>query len=479
MQNLFALWVCTCSFSVLFIKGPESDGVKHSDRKMSVSGAGFAPLDYEPVVRADDGNFPREQIRESLDTLGVAVIRQVLSEFEATGIYEDIDKMMGQTLPYGAHGSGLIGLGFPLCKRIMELRMNLDILKIFQDVYMDPASDAPEVKFEERKRVPFGFKVLQTPAAETLATLLCSNVYISKEELERLGFTSFAHDACVHVTTEGVARYFVLESRMLMSMDRFAYLPDASHDRPRKRRKVSTKKSMGPWHRQHMAISNGGLNMHVDVGEGEGRKIEDKLRAQFGRPCIQGQLVLREVKMGGPTLIVKPGAYTKTLPDYEVCLQKKRKDDYVPWDEQGYQMSAGQVRAVYNLKPGDLVLWFSGTPHGNQHGNQDGRCVAFLAALPKSINTPETNKKLQKQKLLAAASGSTTTHWATPIKFEHGGRHFSHKPGGLEPLYHDAFKKMKEDFVGAGRNDEFEKEIENMLLTRYGPALVESMHMFL
>ena len=464
---------------MLYIKGPESHGVKHSDWKMGVSGEGFPPLAYEPVVRADDGNFPCEEIRKSLDSSGVAVVRQVLSEDEATTLYQYIDEMMGQRLPYGANDSGLIGLGFPLDKKIMQLRMNPDILKIFQDTYMRPASDAAQIMFEERKTVPFGFKLLHTPSAETLATFLCSNLCISKQELERLGFTSFAHDACVQATTEGVARYFVLESRMLMSMDRFAYLPEESQDRPRKRRKVSTKKSMGPWHKKHMGISNGGLNMHVDVGEGEGRKIEDKLRAQFERPCIQGQLVLREVKTGGPTLIVKPGAYTKTLPDYEVCLQKKRKDDYVPWDEQGYQMYAGQVRAVYNLKPGDLVLWFSGTPHGNQHGNHDGRCVVFLAALPKSINTRETNKELQKQKLLAAASGSTTTHWATPVKFEHGGRHFSHRPGGLEPLYHDAFQKLKQDLASAKKSHELDQKVGEMLLERYGPALLESMHMFL
>ena len=298
---------------MLYIEGPESHGVKRSDRKMSVSGVGFTPLEYEPVVRADDGSFPCEEIRKSLDSLGVAVVRQVLSEGEATALYQDIDNMMGQTLPYGANDSGLIGYGYPLAKSIMEVRMNPNILKIFQDTYMGPASDDAQIMFEERKTVPFGFKLLHTPSAETLAIFLCSNLRISKLELESLGFASFAHDACVHATTEGVARYFVLESRMLMSMDRFAYLPDASHERPRKRRKVSTKKSMGPWHKQHMATSNGGLNMHVDVGEGEGKKIEDKLRAQFERPCIQGQLVLREVKMGGPTLIVKPGAYTMTV----------------------------------------------------------------------------------------------------------------------------------------------------------------------
>ena len=362
----------------------------------------------------------------------------------------------------------------------MERRMDPAVLDVFKQVYYGGREEEENVVFEKVAIIPYGFHVLSSKAAGELGLALRNNVEVETKFLKELGLSPFPHDACVKVESQDDAMcYFTLKPRIIMSIDSVSYRPEQKN--PKKKQKTA----LGPYHRTYIETSNYGLDTHVDVGaDGFGHKTETKLCAMFDMPCVQGGLVCAPVEEGGSTIVVVPGKYTEKGPDYSLYQKVAAGSNFVPLKEEGYETYAGKFKAIYNLEPGDLVLWCSRTPHGNMVGKgaKGERCVVFVAGLPNEVVAKEDRVTLKQKKFDAISSGSTSTHWANMPKFEHSGKHFTDStsnPGDVTPIFHAEHNDLKKQYKGKANAAKLVQETRKRLRERFGDQLMQNMDKYL
>ncbi|HMP29263.1 MAG TPA: hypothetical protein PKD85_06670 [Saprospiraceae bacterium] len=145
---------------------------------------------------------------------------------------------------------------------------------------------------------------------------------------------------------------------------------------------------------------------HLDQNPGPGRN---------GLECVQSWVTLYPVNEGDATLGIFEGGH-KYHKEFGKRFPPIDKKDWYLFKQEHYDFFVKEKKCknvrIYDLEPGDVVLWDSRTPHSGlkplpNQKKPNIRCVAYISMTPREFATAANLRKKTK----AFEERRMTSHW--------------------------------------------------------------------